>query len=68
MPLAIYIMLNFIGVGTAFSFYLFGSMTLFIAGLVANVGNMTTRVTISLFFAAAIWNIVFPFLSIFMMG
>lgn len=68
MPLAIFVMLNFWGIGTAFSIYLFGGMSLFIAGLVANVGNMTTRVTVSLFFAAAIWNIVFPLISLFMIG
>jgi hypothetical protein len=68
MPLAIYAMLNFGGTGAAFSTYLFGGMSLFIAGMVANVGNMTTRVTISLFFAAVIWNIVFPLLSLFIIG
>lgn len=68
MPIAIYAMLNFVGVGAAFSIYLFGGMTLFIAGMVANVGNLTTRVTISLFFAAAIWNIAFTLFSTFMIG
>ena len=68
MPIAIYAMLNFIGAGTAFSIYLFGSMALFITGMVANVGNLTTRVTISLFFAAAIWNILFPLVSLFIIG
>jgi len=68
MPLAIYAMLNFGGTGVGFSIYLFGAMSLFIAGMVANVGNLTTRVTVSLFFAAAIWNIVFPLVSLFMIG
>lgn len=68
MPIAIYAMLNFVGIGAAFSIYLFGGMTLFIAGMVANVGNLTTRVTISLFFAAAIWNIAFILFSAFMIG
>lgn len=68
MPLAIYTMLTFVGVGTAFSIYLFGSMSLFIAGMVANVGGQTTRVTVSLFFIAAIWNILFPLLSTLMIG
>jgi hypothetical protein len=68
MPLAIFALLNFAGTGTLFSMYLMGGMSLFIAGLVANVGNMTTRVTISLFFAAAIWNIVFPLISLLIVG
>ncbi|WMX15384.1 MULTISPECIES: hypothetical protein [unclassified Aureispira] len=66
MPLAIYTMLNFGGAGIGFSIYLFGGMSLFIAGMVANVGNLTTRVTISLFFAAALWNILFPLISVMM--
>jgi hypothetical protein len=68
MPLAIFVMLTFVGTGTAFSIYLLGSMSLFIAGMTANVGNQTTRVTVSLFFAGAIWNILFPLLSVFMIG
>lgn len=68
MPLAIFSMLNFVGTGTAFSIYLLGSMSLFIAGMTANVGNQTTRVTVSLFFAGAIWNILFPLFSILIIG
>jgi hypothetical protein len=66
MPLAMYTMLYLGSIGAGFSVYLFGSMSLLIAGLVANVGNLTTRVTISLFFAAVIWNIIFPMISLFM--
>lgn len=68
MPLAIFAMLTFVGIGTAFSIYLLGSMSLFIAGMTANVGNQTTRVTVSLFFAGAIWNILFPLFSILIIG
>jgi hypothetical protein len=68
MPLAIFVMLTFVGTGTAFSIYLLGSMSLFIAGMTANVGNQTTRVTVSLFFAGAIWNILFPLFSVLMIG
>lgn len=68
MPLAIYAMLNFGGTGIGFSTYLFGAMSLFIAGMVANVGGKTTRVTISLFFAAVVWNIAFPLISLLMIG
>ena len=68
MPLAIYVMLAYVGTSTAFSIYLFGSMSLFVAGMTANVGNQTTRVTVSLFFAGAIWNILFPLLSVLMVG
>lgn len=68
MPLAIYAMLTYVGTSTAFSIYLFGSMSLFVAGMTANVGNQTTRVTVSLFFASVIWNILFPLLSILMIG
>lgn len=62
MPIAIYFMLNYAGVG--FSIYLFVAMLLFIGGMVATVGNLTTRVTVSLFFIAAFWNIAFPIVSI----
>lgn len=67
MPLGIYAMMSLGNATSAiFSIYLFVSMSLFIAGMVANVGNLTTRVTISLFFAAAIWMTVIPMISLFM--
>lgn len=66
MPPAVYVMLNYHVAG--FSVYLFVAMLLFIGGLVANVGGMTTRVTITLFFAAVAWNILFPVLSLSFFG
>lgn len=68
MPLAIYAMLSFGGTGATFSTYIFGAMSFFIAGMVANVGGQTTRVTISIFFIAVIWNIAFPLVSLLMLG
>jgi len=68
MPLAMYVMLTYVGSSIALSIYLFGSMSLFVAGMTANVGNQTTRVTVSLFFAGAIWNILFPLFSILIIG
>lgn len=66
MPPAIYFMLNYSGVG--FYLYLFVAMLLFIGGLVANVGGLNTRVTITLFWAAVAWNILFPLISILGIG
>jgi len=68
MPLAIYTMVNSVGVGSTFSIYLFVSMSLFISGIIANVGGKTTRVTISLFLLAAAWNILYPLLNVLMVG
>lgn len=62
MPIAIYFMLNYAAAG--FSIYLFVSMLLFIGGMVATVGNLTTRVTVTLFIVAVIWNVTFPIASI----
>jgi len=66
MPPAIYAMLTYSAVG--FSVYLFVAMLLFIGGLVANVGGLTTRVTITLFWAAVAWNVLFPALSLSLFG
>lgn len=65
MSSAIYFMLNYGGVG--FPIFLFVSMLLFIGGMVATVGNLTTRVTVSLFIIAVIWNIGFPAVSILLL-
>ncbi|BDS14827.1 hypothetical protein [Aureispira anguillae] len=66
MSSAIYFMLSYGAAG--FSIFLFVSMLLFIGGMVATVGNLTTRTTITLFIVAVIWNIGFPALSIFFLS
>lgn len=66
MPPAVYVMLNYNVAG--FSAYLFVAMLLFIGGLVANVGGLNTRVTITLFWTAVVWNILFPVLSLSLFG
>lgn len=68
MPLAIFAIQNSVGIGTSFSIYLFISMSLFISGIIANVGGKTTRVTISLFLLAAAWNVLFPLISALLIG
>jgi len=64
MPVAVYAILTYGGIG--FLPFLFVSMLLFIGGIVANVGGLTTRVTINLFWVAIIWNIVFPMISLWL--
>ena len=66
MPPTIYTLFHF-GSGTGFSVYLFVAMLLFIGGIVANVGGLTTRTTISLFLIAIVWNISFALTSVFLL-
>ncbi len=67
MPLAIFAIFSCGGgTGTGFMIYTFVSMMLFILGMAANVGDQNTRVTISIFVIAVLWNIFYPliFLSV----
>ena len=62
MPLAMYGMLTYGGVGLLP--FIFVSMMLFVGGMVANVGEKNTRTTISLFLMGVVWNIVYPLVAI----
>ena len=64
MPIAVYTILTYGGVG--FLPFLFISMLLFIGGIVANVGGLTTRVTINLFWIAILWDVVYPMISLWL--
>lgn len=62
MPAALYFMITYKAVGLLA--FIFVSMMLFMGGMIANVGGKDTRVTISIFFLAVVWNILFPLLTI----
>ena len=63
MPAAAYGIMTFGGgAGYSFLLFVFVSMLAFIGGMVATVGGQTTRVTISIFVFAVIWNVAFPLL------
>ena len=62
MPSAIYFMITYKAMGLLP--FIFVSMMLFMGGMIANVGGKDTRTTITIFFLAVIWNILFPLLSI----
>ncbi len=66
MPAAVYAIATFGGgvAGYPFLLFVFVAMLTFIGGMVATVGGQTTRVTITLFVIAVMWNIAYPLLLI----
>jgi hypothetical protein len=65
MPLAVYFIFTYEVAGLLP--FLFVSAMFFLGGMIANVGESSTRVTISIFLLAVIWNIAFPAISILLL-
>lgn len=64
MPAALYFLMVNSLMGSTYFLFISISMLLFMGGMVASVGGSSTRVTITFFFLAVIWNILFPIIAI----